>query len=90
MSKPVHSLAAASIVLLIGLMVFATDVLAQSAWKQHDMKWYFNPGVLIGGQIGPRLQGKISQTTMEHAIGWLFVVLAIAMMSVALRKLGII
>lgn len=22
-----------------------------SAWKQHDMKWYFNPGVLIDGHL---------------------------------------
>jgi uncharacterized membrane protein YfcA len=49
---------------------------------------YEIPGVLIGGQIGPRLQGLVSQRTMERAIGVLFVFLAIAMMTVALKKLG--
>ncbi|MCP5090688.1 MAG: TSUP family transporter [Gammaproteobacteria bacterium] len=51
---------------------------------------YEIPGVLIGGQIGPRLQGFVSQRTMERAIGALFVFLAIAMMTVALRKFGIL
>ena len=46
------------------------------------------PGVLIGGQIGPRLQGRISPHTMRRAISILFVLLAAAMMSVALRKSG--
>ena len=45
---------------------------------------------MIGGQIGPRLQGRVSQRTMERAIGVLFVVLAIAMMTVATRKSGIL
>ncbi len=49
---------------------------------------YTIPGVIIGGQIGPRLQGTISQRTMEHAIGILFIFLAIGMFYVALRKLG--
>ena len=45
--------------------------------------------MLIGGQLGPRLQGKVSQRTMEHAIGALFFVLSGAMMLVALQKLGV-
>ena len=49
---------------------------------------YTIPGVIIGGQIGPRLQGAISQRTMEHAIGILFVLLAAGMFWVALKKLG--
>jgi uncharacterized membrane protein YfcA len=49
---------------------------------------YDIPGVLIGGQIGPRLQGKVSPHTMRRAISILFIVLAVAMMFVALRKLG--
>jgi uncharacterized membrane protein YfcA len=43
---------------------------------------------LIGGQIGPRLQGKISPHAMRRAISILFVLLSVAMMFVALRKLG--
>ena len=49
---------------------------------------YTIPGVIIGGQIGPRLQGAISQRTMEHAIGILFVLLAAGMFWVALKKIG--
>ena len=49
---------------------------------------YDIPGVLIGGQIGPRLQGRISPHKMRRAISVLFVILAVAMMSVALRKIG--
>ncbi|MEL7447594.1 MAG: sulfite exporter TauE/SafE family protein [Pseudomonadota bacterium] len=50
---------------------------------------YSIPGVIIGGQIGPRLQGRVSHRTMEHAIGALFFVIAGAMLLVALRKLGV-
>ncbi|MDH3532697.1 MAG: sulfite exporter TauE/SafE family protein [Gammaproteobacteria bacterium] len=49
---------------------------------------YTIPGVIIGGQIGPRLQGRVAQRTMERAIGVLFIVLAIAMLFVALGKFG--
>ena len=49
---------------------------------------YSIPGVIIGGQIGPRLQGTISQRTMEHAIGILFLVLAFGMFSVAMKRLA--
>jgi uncharacterized membrane protein YfcA len=43
---------------------------------------------LIGGQIGPRLQGIIPPHVMRHAISVLFVILAVAMMIVAYQKLG--
>ena len=47
---------------------------------------YDIPGVLIGGQIGPRLQGKVAPHTMRRAIAVLFIILAVAMMSVAWTK----
>jgi len=47
---------------------------------------YTVPAVIIGGQIGPRLQGKVSQRTMETAIGSLFLVIAIAMAWIAIRN----
>jgi uncharacterized membrane protein YfcA len=50
---------------------------------------YDIPGVLIGGQIGPRLQGKIAPHVMRRAIAVLFVLLGAAMMTVAYGKLGI-
>jgi uncharacterized membrane protein YfcA len=50
-----------------------------------DLLVYDIPGVLIGGQIGPRLQGKIAPHTMRRAISILFIVLATAMMMTAVK-----
>ena len=41
---------------------------------------YTIPGVIIGGQIGPWLQGRIAQRTMEKIIAVLFGVIGVAMM----------
>ena len=49
---------------------------------------YTIPGVLIGGQIGPRLQGRISHRGMELGIATLFAVLGIAMLFVAADRFG--
>ncbi|MCB0706794.1 MAG: sulfite exporter TauE/SafE family protein [Saprospiraceae bacterium] len=40
---------------------------------------YTIPGVLIGGQLGPALQGKISRTKMIRGISIVFIVIGIAM-----------
>ena len=45
------------------------------------------PGVIIGGQIGPRLQGKFSQRAMECAIGALFGGIGVTMAWIAYREL---
>jgi uncharacterized membrane protein YfcA len=50
---------------------------------------YTIPGVIIGGQIGPRLQGTISQRTMEKTIATLFAIIGMAMGYIALRELGV-
>ncbi|MGI9566645.1 MAG: sulfite exporter TauE/SafE family protein [Nitrosopumilus sp.] len=42
---------------------------------------YTAPGVVIGGQIGTRLQGRFSQEKMEKMFGVLFGVIGIAMIS---------
>ena len=47
---------------------------------------YTIPAVIIGGQIGPRLQGKVSQRSMEKGIGYLFLVIGIAMAWIAIRN----
>ncbi|MEE2746471.1 MAG: sulfite exporter TauE/SafE family protein [Pseudomonadota bacterium] len=47
---------------------------------------YTVPAVILGGQIGPRLQGKISQRTMEKAIGYLFFVIGVSMAWIAIRN----
>ena len=46
------------------------------------------PAVIIGGQIGPRLQGKVSQRSMEKAIAILFGIIGVAMAFIVLRKVG--
>ena len=43
---------------------------------------YTIPGVIIGGQIGPRLQGKIPQALMERGIGILFFIIATGMFTI--------
>ena len=50
---------------------------------------YTIPAVLIGGQIGPRLQGTIPQRTMEKAIAILFGIIGVAMGYIVLRDLGV-
>jgi len=47
---------------------------------------YTIPAVIIGGQIGPRLQGKVSQRSMEKGIGYLFLLIGIAMGWIAIRN----
>ena len=47
---------------------------------------YTVPAVLIGGQIGPRLQGKVSQRAVEVGVGCLFTVIGVAMAVTALRN----
>lgn len=49
---------------------------------------YTVPAVIIGGQIGPRLQGTIPQRTMEKAIAILFGIIGVAMAFIVLRQLG--
>ena len=49
---------------------------------------YTVPAVIIGGQIGPRLQGKIAQRSMEKIIAILFGIIGVAMAFIVLRQLG--
>ena len=51
---------------------------------------YTIPGVLIGGQLGPFLQGRFPQGAMVRAIGILFCAIALAMMWIAARELRLI
>jgi uncharacterized membrane protein YfcA len=80
---------------VITTVVFASttlvvQLLESGGWRAvpWNLLCYDIPGVLIGGQIGPRLQGRVSPHTMRRAISLLFVVLSVAMMFVAIRKLG--
>ncbi len=48
---------------------------------------YTVPAVIIGGQIGPRLQGVIPSKTMEKIIAGLFLVIGTAMLWIVFRPL---
>ncbi|MBC93568.1 MAG: hypothetical protein CMM38_07985 [Rhodospirillaceae bacterium] len=50
---------------------------------------YTVPAVVIGGQIGPRLQGKISQRAMEKIIAILFGIIGVSMGFIVVRQLGV-
>ncbi len=94
---PVGVAAATSVAIVFVTILFTTTTLIAQlisdggiAAVPWNLICYEIPGVLIGGQIGPRLQGLVSQRTMERAIGMLFIVLSVGMMTVALRKFGLI
>jgi len=92
---PIAVAAATSVLVVIVTVVFASTTLAVQlirggGWTAvpWDLLVYDIPGVLIGGQIGPRLQGKVAPHTMRRGIAVLFVILATAMMTVAWKKAG--
>ena len=92
---PIAVAAATSVLVVIMTVAFgsttlATQLIRDGGWTAvpWNLLVYDIPGVLIGGQIGPRLQGKVAPHTMRRAIAILFITLAIAMMTVAHRKLG--
>lgn len=93
---PIAVAAATSVLVVIMTIALASTTLAFQLIKAGGwtaVPWnllvYDIPGVLIGGQIGPRLQGKIAPHVMRRAIAVLFVLLGAAMMTVAYGKLGI-
>ncbi len=90
---PIAVAAATSVLVVIVTVVFASTTLAvqlirSGGWTAvpWDLLIYDIPGVLIGGQIGPRLQGKVAPHIMRRAIAILFLVLGTAMMTVAWTK----
>ena len=94
---PIAVAAATSVLVVIVTIVFASTTLVvqlvqAGGWMAvpWNLLVYDIPGVLIGGQIGPRLQGKVAPHTMRRAISILFIVLAAAMLTVSLRKVGLL
>jgi uncharacterized membrane protein YfcA len=88
---PVAIAAATSVAVVIATAAAASiTLIAQIAAAGGAVAWHLVawtiPGVLIGGQIGPRLQGRIEQRTMERFVGGVFLALAAAMFAVAIRK----
>ena len=93
---PIAIAAATSVLVVIITVLFASTTLfvqlvQAGGWQAvpWNLLCYDIPGVLIGGQIGPKLQGTIPPHVMRHAISILFVILAIAMMTVAYQKMGL-
>lgn len=89
------AVAAATSVLIVILTVLAASttlfwqLVQAGGWSliPWNLLCYTIPGVLIGGQIGPRLQGHIAPQILRRSIGVLFVLLSIAMLAVAFNRL---
>ncbi len=88
-------LAAGTSVFVVFITVLASSIVLGFQLSQHaelKIPWnvicYTVPGVLIGSQIGPRLQGRIPQRKMELVIATLFVGIAIATLLVVVKKLN--
>ena len=81
-----------SVTVLFASSTHAVQLIQGGGWTAvpWDLLVWDVPGVLIGGQIGPRLQGLVPQHIMRRAIAILFVGLAIAMLSVAAQRTGLI
>ena len=81
--------AAATSVLVVIVTVMSASVTHLvtliSAGGINAVPWnlvcYTIPGVIIGGQIGPRLQGKVEAAIMQATIGFLFGIIGIAMLA---------
>jgi uncharacterized membrane protein YfcA len=85
---------AAATSVMIAILVVGSAAIAQVAMLMASggtaaVPWhlvgYTIPGVLIGGQLGPFLQGRFPQKTMEQIMGFLFVAIAFAMMWIVVR-----
>ena len=91
---PLPVAAATSVLIVISTVTAAsfTQVLALIgqggiAAVPWNLVMYTIPGVIIGGQIGPRVQGKVSQTTMVRAIALLFALICVAMAWIVIADL---
>ncbi len=95
-SRRVNSaVAAGTSVFVVFLTVLASSLTLGFQLSQRTdvaIPWnlicYTVPGVLIGSQIGPRLQGLIPKRTFELAIAALFIVIAVATLLVVLMRLS--
>ena len=90
---PIPVAAATSVFVVIVVIAAASFTQISSLVAQGGLNavpWnvvvYTIPAVIIGGQIGPRLQGKIAPRTMERSIGYLFLVIGFAMSYIAIRN----
>ena len=91
---PVPVAAATSVLVVISTFVVAslTHVVTLVSADGFDaVPWhlicYTVPGVIIGGQIGPRLQGKFSRQKMIYGISILFILIGVSMIITYLTTL---
>ncbi len=89
-SKYPLAVAAGTSVLVVIATVAVASITHIAALTQHggveSIPWtllvWAAPGVVLGGQIGSRLQGKIPESIMERGIAATFLLIAVAMMAV--------
>lgn len=91
---PVPVAAATSVLVVIVTVMSASFTHVYSLISEggvNAIPWnlilYTAPGVVIGGQIGSRLQGRISSEKMERIVTILFVVIGISMIWLVLSKI---
>lgn len=89
---PIPVAAATSIPVVIVTVMSASfthisTLIAEGGWNAvpWNLVCYTVPGVIIGGQIGPRLQGVIPSKVMEKVISSLFVAIGAAMLWIVFR-----
>lgn len=80
------------VVTLVAVIVYAgslalTDRVVTLPW--HMLAWAI-AGVVLGGQIGPRLHGLVAQRGMERSIAAIFAIVGVAMGFIALRGAGVL
>lgn len=80
---PLRVAVATAIFVLTVTVFFAVGVHALSAQPAYHVVVWSIPGVIIGSQIGPRLQGKVPPHIAERALGTLF--LAVGLLVIVVR-----
>ena len=98
MPLPVAAGTSVSVVIAVALAAAAAHAFALSGGEgdattaafafPKNLVCYTVPGVVCGGQIGPRLQGKIRQSVALRAVGVVFVGVGVAFLSAATRGGG--
>ena len=90
---PVPVAAATSVLVVIVVVASAsftqiTSIVAEGGVSAvpWNLVMYTVPGVILGGQIGPRLQGKVSSDGMVRFIAVLFAIIGVAMAWIVLRE----
>ena len=94
MPLPVAAGTSVSVVIVVALAAAAAQAAAlygggeaAFAFPKNLVCWTV-PGVVCGGQIGPRLQGKVRQSVAERAVGCVFVGVGVAFLSAGLKGGG--